>query len=388
MFSEHALMHVAIILISCKLIASLSLRLKLPAVIGYVLFGILMGPMGLRVLEVDAVVSWLSKVGVIMLLFEAGLETEIAQMKRQGVLSLLVASGGVVLPFALGFGFCLLMAQSTATCAMVGIILTATSVGVTTMTLVELGKLRTPEGTIILAAAIIDDFIGIILLTVTIRLLGASGSLAMGLVEIGGYLGIAVLAGVFVFPLIVRLTRKLDVEHGVISVALAVAFLFAWGAEQVQAAEITGAYLAGLFFGRTTAKREVMEGIWSMGQAFFVCFFFVQIGLATRLSASSISWGFVGGIVLIAIVGKIIGCGLVTWIGGMSSRSGLCVGVGMIPRGEVALVMASLGMKMGIIKELEFSTAVIVVLVTAILPPAALKWAFGRMPDTQGRAPT
>ena len=376
MANEHILLHIAIILVFSKLIASLCLRLKLPPVVGYIIFGIITGPMVLGVLEEDVVISWLSKVGVIMLLFEAGLETELSQVKRQGLLSFLAAGGGVIIPFGLGFGLCSILGKSIATSAMVGTILTATSVGVTTMTLVDLKSLRTPEGTTILSAAIIDDLVGIILLTIITGLVEPGGALSVGLLEMAGYFVIAILMGILLIPLIVRLTRKLDVEYGMVSIALALAFLFAWGAERVHAAEITGAYLAGLFFGRTVAKREVMEGIWSMGQTLFVSIFFVEIGLKMRLHLSDLHWGLLGGLLLVAIAGKILGSGLGARIGGMSKSAALCVGIGMVPRGEVCLIIASLGLKMGIIEHFEFSAAVIIVVITAIVTPIGLKWGF------------
>jgi Kef-type K+ transport system membrane component KefB len=376
MENQHILLHVAVILIFCKLIASLSLRAKLPSVIGYILFGIVVGPMGFRLLEAGGVITWLSRVGAIMLLLEAGLETDVPQMKRQGLVAFAAAGGGVLLPLGLGFGFCLMSGESLVASSVMGNVLTATSVGVTTMTLVDMGKLRTLEGTTILSAAIIDDVLGIIFLTVTIGLVVSSGSLFLGLLGIAAYVVVAFLVGQLLFPSLVKLTGKLNVEHAMVSIGLASAFVFAWAAELVGVAEITGAYLAGLFFGRTAAKREVMEGIWSMGQAVFVSIFFVEIGLRTSLRVSEIHWGFLGGILLVAVVGKVIGCGLAARIGGMSNRAALRVGIGMVPRGEVGLIIASIGLTRGLIGQLEFSTAVIMVIVTATLAPIGLKWAF------------
>ncbi len=372
----HFLLHLAIILIVAKYVSALSLKFKMPPVLGMIIIGIVLGPSGIDIVKTDIVIKWLAKLGVILLLFTAGLETDLVQMKSQGKVSLLTALGGVALPFALGLGTSLFFGNDPFSSTLIGTVLTATSVSVTVMTLIELKRLHSPEGTSILGAAIIDDVIGILLLTFVFGLHGGGGNVTIALLKILGYFFATFLVGFFLFKPIMRFTKLLNVEAGVLSVALALCFVFAWAAEKAGIAEITGAYIAGLFLGQTRHKRAIREGIETLGQSFFVAIFFINIGLETHLENISGNPLFIILVILFAIVGKTFGAGMGAKIGGFSWIQSIRTGIGMIPRGEVALIISSMALTRGIFTQTEFSTTVLIVIISAIITPPLLKLFF------------
>jgi len=359
----------------------LSIKFKMPPVLGMIITGILLGPSVLDIVKTDIVIQWLAKLGVILLLFTAGLDTDVAQMKSQGRASLMAAAGGVVVPFALGFFTSRFFGLDIFSATLIGTVLMATSVSVTVMTLIDLKKLHSSEGTTILGAAIIDDIIGIMMLTFVFGLHGGENNILVSMAKILGYFVASFLVGFFLFRPIIRFTRKLEVEAGVVAVALSLCFFFAWAAEKAGMAEITGAYIAGLFVGQTRSKRTVSEGVETLGQSFFVAIFFINIGLETQLRDISGNPGFIIFIILFAVVGKILGSGVGAKIGGFSLQQSTRIGIGMVPRGEVALIISAMALARGIFTQTEYSTTVLIVIFSAILTPPLLKWAFKEKED-------
>lgn len=381
MVHPHFLLHLAIILILSKYVAALSIRFKMPPVLGMIIMGILLGPSVLDIVKTDIVIQWLAKLGVILLLFTAGLDTDVVQMKSQGKASLMTAAGGVLVPFTLGFVTSRFFGLDVFSATLIGTVLMATSVSVTVMTLIDLKKLHSSEGTTILGAAIIDDVIGILMLTFVFGLHGGENNILISIAKILGYFLASFIVGFFLFEPIIRFTRKLDVEAGVVAVALSLCFFFAWAAEKAGMAEITGAYIAGLFVGQTRSKRTVSEGVETLGQSFFVAIFFINIGLETQLRDISGNPGFIIFIILFAIAGKILGSGAGAKIGGFSLQQSTRIGIGMVPRGEVALIISAMALTRGIFTQTEYSTTVLIVILSAILTPPLLKWAFKEKDD-------
>jgi len=282
--SQHLLAHIAIIIILAKLFSSLSARFKQPAVLGMLLVGMLIGPTGFDLIKTNIVLKVFSEIGVIILLFEAGLETEMELMKKAGKGSLLSAIFGVVIPFAFGFFISRLFHFSTKESLVVGVVLTATSVSVTVMTLMDMKKFRTVEGNTIMGAAIIDDVIGILLLTVVFSLFGSqNNSILKIFLSIVLYLIIALVFAYFFLKLIMRKARFSQDDEMELSIGLSLAFLYSWGAKIVGMATITGSYFSGLFIGMTKSKNKVLDGIKDLGQSLFVPIFFINIGLETNL---------------------------------------------------------------------------------------------------------
>ncbi len=376
MVHPHFLLHLAIILLLSKYVAALSLKFKMPPVLGMILVGILIGPSALDIVKTDVVIQWLSKLGVIMLLFTAGLDTDLQQMKSQGKVSLLSALGGVTIPFLLGFFTSRFFGLNNFSAVLIGTVLTATSVSVTVMTLIEMKKLHSPEGTTILGAAIIDDIIGILMLTFVFGLHGGGESITFSLLKILAYFVFSFLIGFFLFKPILRFTKKLNVEEGIVTLALALCFFFAWAAEKAGIAEITGAYIAGLFIGQTRHKRTVSEGVETLGQSFFVAIFFINIGLETHLENISGNPLFIILVILFAVTGKMLGAGAGAKLGGLSLKQSARIGAGMIPRGEVALIISAIALTKGIFTQTEYSTTVLIVIISAILTPPLLKLTF------------
>jgi len=373
---QHFLLHLALILIFAKVGSSISLKLKMPPVLGMLIIGIVLGPSGINIVKTDIVVGYLAKIGVIMLLFSAGLETDIKKMKSQGKISLLTAIGGVIVPFGFGYFTAIFFGKDHYNATLVGTVLTATSVSVTVMTLIDLKRLHSPEGTSILGAAIIDDIIGIILLTFVFGLHTGSGNISWSIGKIFIFFGLTFVIGYFFIKPAMFYSKKLDIEYSVLSIALAICFFFAWGAKISGVAEITGAYFAGLFIGQTDSKRTVMEGIEALGQSFFVSVFFINIGLETHLENISGNPLFIILIVLFSIIGKSFGSCIGAKLGGFDFKQSLRTGFGMIPRGEVALIISSMALAKGIFTQTEFSTTVLVVIITAIITPFLLKLSF------------
>jgi Kef-type K+ transport system membrane component KefB len=376
--SHHLLAILAFIIIIAKVFSYFSIKLKQPPVLGMLLVGLVIGPSGFHLIDSSPTISFFSEIGVIFLLFMAGLETDLNAMKRTGKSSISVALGGVLIPFALGFGAALFYEYPTVNGLVLGTILTATSVSVTVMTLIDLKRLRSVEGTTIMGAAIIDDILGILLLTFIFSFAGPTHSVWLSMTKIFGYLTVAILFGMFLVNPLIQIARKMKAEQGILSIALALCFLYAWSAETVEIASITGAYLAGLFLGQTNAKTTVLEGVETLGQSIFVSVFFVNIGLETHLWKHELHYGFTAVFIIVAIFSKMVGSGVGARMSGFSWPRANSIGIGMVPRGEVGLIIANMALARNLIGIPEFSATVFMVVLTAIITPFMLKWSFSR----------
>jgi Kef-type K+ transport system membrane component KefB len=396
------LLVLGVIIASAKLAGAASNRLGQPAVFGELLVGLLLGPTALNLLgwpvfggaggsALLPAVRDLADIGVILLMFIAGLETDLGEMRRVGHVAFWAAAGGVVLPLAAGAGVAVAFGMPLFWEGIfIGTILTATSVSITAQTLMEIGALRSREGTVILGAAVIDDVMGIILLSFVVAFARTEGrvdpvTLALVIGRLVAYFTVAVLAGT-VFEAIARRARMLGVSQGLLGGVLVVVFVYAWAAEVVGGvAAITGAYLAGVFFSRTSFKREIDAGIHPLTYSMLVPVFFVGIGLQANGRQLGGHVGFTLAIVAVAIVTKAIGSGAAVGLLGFGRTEALRVGVGMISRGEVGLIVASYGLAHEIIGVDIFSASVIMVLVTTMVTPPLLRLTFPRGPRSPQR---
>ena len=388
----NALIFLAVLIFFSKLVSDLFTRINLPPVLGMILIGLIIGPTGFDLLT-DAhdmeKLYFFAEIGVIILLFMAGMETDLQQMKKIGKNALLIAISGVIVPLILGYGVSYLFLHNQIESIMLGVVLTATSVSVTVMTLMDMKKLGTVEGTTIMGAAIIDDVIGIFVLTIVLALTqkGSGGNVWGSFLMILLYIGGASLVGIFVFPILLNLVDKLKSEKPVVTTALALLFLFAWAAQKAEIAAITGAYLAGVFVAQTRFKKRVEEGVNLIGQVVFVSLFFVFIGVKTQLRGGNIDWWFSLAYVAVAIVAKIIGAGGMARILGFDWKRSMRIGSGMIPRGEVALVVATLVSvsQGGSLDDKHFSSVVFMVIISAFVTPFLLKLFFKEKNEDKGR---
>jgi Kef-type K+ transport system membrane component KefB len=378
-----------LIIAAAKLAGALANRVGQPAVFGEILAGLLLGPTLLNVLawpvfesDFRPIVHDLAELGVVLLMFVAGLETDLDEMRRVGKVAFWTAFGGVVCPMAGGaavaaaFGIPLLWEG-----LFIGTILTATSVSISAQTLIELDALRSREGSTILGAAVIDDVMGIIVLSVVTAFARASaGGGSVDAIEIALVAGrivlffaAGVLAGRWIAPFLEWAVR-LQVSQGLLAATLVVAFVFAWGAEFIgTVAAITGSYLAGVLITRTPFKAQVDAGIHPLTYSMFVPIFFINIGLQANGRELGDRAGFTVTLVLVAILTKAIGCAVAAWWSGFSRQESIRVGVGMISRGEVGLIVAGYGLASGLIDREVFSASVIMVLVTTMVTPPLLR---------------
>ncbi len=372
------LLIIALIIIISKLASSFSIKLKQPPVLGMLIIGLVVGPSGLKLLHTNPFIEIFAEIGVIFLLFMAGLETDLQSMKKAGKSSFLVALNGIFFPFGLGFAVGYFFGFPLFKTLIIATIYTATSVSVSVMTLLDMKKLRTVEGTTILGAAVIDDIIAIILLTLIFGLYQPGANIFLSVGTMLGYMLGAVIVGLFLFKPIMHFTKKMKAEHSILAIGLGICFLFSWAAHEVKIAPITGAYLAGLFLGRTKAKHSIMEGVETIGHSIFVSVFFLNIGLATHLWDVPIPFLFAAIFAFGAAFSKVIGSGLGARLSGFSWKRALPIGFGMMPRGEVSLVIALMAKEAKIFTQADMSVIVFMIIFTAILTPFLLKWSFHR----------
>lgn len=393
----------AVILAAAKLGGHLSERLGQPAVLGELLAGVFLANLDLvgfgwfRSLTSDTTLAGLAEIGVVVLLFEVGLESTIKDMKAVGWRSLIVAVLGVIAPWVLGYlvGMVLLPTHSPYVWLFLGATLTATSVGITARVLRDLGRSQTAEARIILGAAVIDDVLGLVILAVVGNLIQAAetgttaslGGVGLVVAKAVVFLFGALWLGTLVSPRLFGLTVRLRGSSVLLVTALVFCFLLAAGAGAIGLAPIVGAYAAGLIL-----ERVHYEGFSERGEhhleelirpvsGFLVPIFFVMMGLKVELAGmvDPHQIGLAAVVVVVAILGKQV-CGL----GGLrSTLDKLSIGIGMIPRGEVGLIFANLGLGLTlhgehIVDQTLYSTIVLVVLVTTVVTPPALKWSLSR----------
>lgn len=382
---------VAVLLVAAKLFGDLSIRVGQPAVLGELVAGLLLGPsllnvMSLPVLQgqvVGEMVHILGQMGVILLMFAAGLEVELADMRKSGAPSLLGGTLGVLFPLGLGYLGGVLFGYSNPDSIFLGITLSATSVSISAQTLLDLGRLRTREGVALLGAAVIDDVLVIVSLSVFVALAAGGGTVVSIAAQLGRMAAIIVaVAGlsVFVLPRIADWSVRLRSSESLLALTLGAVFVLAWLAEYVGGvAAITGAFLAGVGLGPSHLKDEIERGLHRIAYAFFVPLFLVDIGLQANVrQLGGVTTAFVIAVIVIAVVSKVLGSGLGALLGGFSRGESFRMGLGMISRGEVGLIVAGVGVNEGLLDADLFALVVLMVLVTTLITPPLLRWAFAR----------
>jgi len=381
------LLALAIIVLVAKASGYLSTYLGQPAVLGELLAGLLLGPTLLNMLHwpmfgdphLGETLSHLAHIGVLFLMFVAGLEIDLESMLNAGRPAAISGTLGVIVPVGMGILIALLFGSDWQQSIFLGLVLAATSVSISAQTLMELGVLRSRVGIALLSAAVVDDVLVILLLSLFTALTadggGGAAAVAIVLAKMVGFLGIALLLG---FRLIPGLTSRLDrlpISEGVIALVLVTTLLYAWGAEAFGGmAAITGAFLAGIMFGRTRFRSQIESAMHTLSYSWLVPVFFVSIGLeanAGLLGLDGIPFALL--LILVAIVSKVLGSGLGARLAGFGGRDSLRMGVGMTSRGEVGLIVASVGLSGGLVTEGTFASVVLMVLATTLVTPVFLK---------------
>lgn len=355
------------ILLVTKLVSEFFLRMKLPTVIGVILAGIICGPF-LNIIQMDENIAFLSELGILFLMFTAGLETDLANMKRQGKASLLAAFAGVFIPLAMSFLF-MFFKMSIKTSYVIGLTLTATSVSITVMTLLEIGKLNTRSGTTILGAAVIDDVIAIILLTVSFVFLFHSGNIFIVIGKFGLLAVVIIAIYKFIINRALKISSKFKAPDTIIGVSVIFMLFLAYFSESMGVAGITGAYVAGVSITQTNFRRRITEGVNTIVNTLFISMFFFVVGLKTSLNMGDLNIFFTAILIVISILGKVLGSGTACLLSGMTFDESFKVGVGMIPRGEVGLVIASMAFNNNFIDQTIYNSFVIMILLTTLITP-------------------
>jgi len=380
---------IAVILLAAKTAGYLSVRLGQPSVLGELLVGILLGPSLLDLLHLPFIeggklgetIKELGELGVLLLMFIAGLELHLDELTRNTKVSALAGIMGVLTPVALGTGTGLLFGLELDPALFLGLTLGATSVSISAQTLMELRVLRTRVGLGLLGAAVFDDVMIILLLSIFLAVI-AGGTSAVGilwiLVKMILFLAVSTAFGLYVLPKLVRVTRRLPISQGVLSLAMVILLFYGLAAEVVGGmAAITGSFLAGLMFARCDEKERLEQGVSALAYGLLVPIFFVSIGLEVNvrdLEGEALLLTAV--IILVAIASKLFGSGLGARWAGFTWRESWQMGAGMVSRGEVGLIVANVGIGVGLVSSSQFSAIVGMVLATTIVTPPLLRALF------------
>ncbi|GAC40821.1 cation:proton antiporter [Paenibacillus popilliae] len=382
------ILYLALILLCTKVAGDISVRLGQPAVLGKLIVGILVGPAVLGWIEKDSFITQVSEIGVLLLMFIAGLETDVDQLRKNWKSAFTVAVGGIILPFIGGYGAAIAFGFSSNYALFFGVIFCATSVSISVQVLKEMNKLNSREGTTILGAAVVDDVLVVILLAFIMSIVGQGGDVSLGML-VGKkllFFAITFVAGWLVVPRVMKWLAPLKVTEAVISAALITCFAFSYFAEWMQMAGIIGAFAAGIAVSLTPYKHDVEDKVEPVAYSIFVPVFFVSIGLNVSFEGIGSQLGLLAVITIIAIVTKLAGGWLGARVTGFDSRSSLAIGAGMISRGEVALIIAATGLQSGLLQPEYFTSIIIMVIITTLVTPPMLKLLFksdDAIPDRQ-----
>ena len=392
--SYHFLLDLALILLSTKILGLIAQKFQMPQVVGALIAGLLLSPAGLGLLSETEFTKQLSELGVIVLMFSAGMGTDINELKHSGKAGFMVAVLGVIVPFLMGTALAwgadeLGLIESTGFIEniFIGTILTATSVSITVETLKEMKKLETKVGNTILAAALIDDVLGLIALTLVCSLAGGDESIGMVLLKIVGFFVFAFVVGLGANRIFCWMLKR---QHGWAShrnsvFAFVLCLVMAYCAEEFfGVADITGAYAAGLAVACTPKGTYIQTKYNPLGYLLLTPVFFASIGINVQIT------GLTGGMVvfsilllLVSIISKLLGCGLGAKACQFTTRESIQVGVGMACRGEVALIVANRGLSMGVLSPAMMTPVVITVVCGTILTPILPKLSFRGHQETE-----
>ncbi|MBI3995906.1 MAG: cation:proton antiporter [Nitrospirae bacterium] len=383
------LLFTGLLILLAKAGGGFSVRLGQSAVLGELTVGLLLGPSFLNFMRwplfdgahLDVVLTYFANLGVILLMFIAGLETNLDEMRKMKNISLTAGSLGALTPLLLGFPLAWAFGFSPTASFFIGIILAATSASITVQTLIEINRLDSREGTALLGSAIVDDVLAILILSIFSAVAVSEGgfaSIGEAILRMILYFALAGGLGLLLMRNGIPIIQRLPVSEPVLAFTLIMALFYAWSAESIgKVAGITGAYIAGVLMTRTHLLHVVEKKIKPFTYALFVPAFFISIGIQTDLRLlEGRDLPFAALLTLTAIFSKVIGCGGGAHLAGMSRVEALRVGIGMISRGEVGLIVAGIGIQTGLISDSVFAVAVLMVVVTTLITPVLIRWSF------------
>ena len=387
----------AIIIIFAKFFGVLARKCKAPQVVGEIVAGLLIGPCVLGLGQQSDFLTGMAEVGVVLLMFSAGLETDLKELMKTGPIAFLIACCGVFVPLVGGtllymgfYGTAPWGSEKFFTAVFIGVIMTATSVSITVQALKELGRLKGRVGTTILSAAIIDDVIGIVVLTFVIGFKNPDSNPGKVVLNTVLFFVVAIVVGFILYKIFRRLDDKYPHTRRIPIMGLALCFAFAYIAETYFGiADITGAYVAGIILCSIRDSSYIDEKMEVSSYMIFGPVFFASIGLKTNIdSLDGKILLFSLGFVLVALITKIIGCGLMARICRFSTADSLKIGVGMMTRGEVALIVAQKGLSVGVLSPVYFTSVILLIIVSSVLTPIVLKLLYSKdkTPEEAGKS--
>ncbi len=372
----------ALLVLSTKAVGLAMKKIKIPQVVGEILAGLLIGPCLLGWVQPTDFLADMSEIGVVLLMFSTGLGTNLKQLIKVGPIAFLLACCGVFVPLVCGtflygafYGMGAVGTESFYKAVFIGVIMTATSVSITANVLQEMKKVSTKVGTALIGAAVIDDVIGVIVLTGVLGMSTGKGSIGTVLVKTLLFFVFAIVAGILIYKAAEYYFGRHERTHRESVFSLALCFGMAFIAEHYfEIADITGAYLAGLILCSLKDAKYIESKMVVGGYLFFSPIFFASIGLKTSFAGLDSSFLlFCISFVLVALLSKVVGCGLAAKGGGFGWNDSLKIGIGMMTRGEVALVVASKGLTAGLVDPIIFTAVIILILCSSILTPVLLK---------------
>lgn len=387
----------AIIIIFAKFFGVLARKCKAPQVVGEIVAGLLIGPCVLGLVQQSDFLTGMAEVGVVLLMFSAGLETDLKELMKTGPIAFLIACCGVFVPLVGGtllymgfYGTAPWGSEKFFTAVFIGVIMTATSVSITVQALKELGRLKGRVGTTILSAAIIDDVIGIVVLTFVIGFKNPDSNPGKVVLNTVLFFVVAIIVGFILYKIFRKLDDKYPHTRRIPIMGLALCFAFAYIAETYFGiADITGAYVAGIILCSIRDSSYIDEKMEVSSYMIFGPVFFASIGLKTNIdSLDGKILLFSLGFVLVALITKIIGCGLMARICRFSTADSLKIGVGMMTRGEVALIVAQKGLSVGVLSPVYFTSVILLIIVSSVLTPIVLKLLYSKdkTPEEAGKS--
>ena len=378
---------VAIIIIFAKLFGLGARKLKGPQVVGEIIAGLLIGPSLLGWIEPSDFLSGMAEIGVILLMFSAGLETNLNQLRKTGVKATLIACAGVFVPLVAGallymcfYGFSEFGTDEFYHAVFIGTILTATSVSITVQALKEMGKLTDEIGTTIMSAAIIDDVIGILVLTMVMSFKDPSSKISDVALRTVAFFILAIVVGYILYKIMKWLDKKYPHTQRIPILGLALALALSYVADKYFGiADITGAYVAGIILSSLDDSAYIDRKMDVNSYMIFGPIFFASIGLQTDLKSLDMTiMLFSLGFVAVGLISKVVGCGLMSRLCGYKGRNALKIGVGMMTRGEVALIVSKKGLEVGMMDSKYFTSVILLIVVSSIITPIILKMLYAK----------
>lgn len=380
----------AIIILFAKLFGLLAKKLKAPQVVGEIVAGLIIGPSVLGLVGQSDFIAQLAEIGVLLLMFYAGLETDLKELLHTGPVALVIACMGVAVPLFGGYllyscfyGFSPAGSDEFYKAVFTGVIMTATSVGITVQTLRELGRLKSKVGTVIMSAAIIDDVIGIIVLTFVIGFKSPESNSLQVVINTVLFFAFALVVGFIIYKVFKLIDKRYFHQRRIPILGLCLCFAMAYAAEKYFGiADITGAYVAGIILCNLRDSEYIAEKMDISSYMIFGPVFFASIGLKTEFSGLTASLLlFSVCFVLVALVTKIIGCGGISRLFGYRGRDCFKIGVGMMTRGEVALIVAQKGLAVGLMEPVFFTSVILLIICSSIITPVVMKLLYRGEPD-------